>query len=103
MNLKGTLPMLILRVVAREPMHGYAIAKALEQTSGGTLNFRDGALYPTLHAQEAQGLITSFEQTIDGRTRKYYRITHDGRTALANEQQQWRTWSAAINLVLGEG
>jgi DNA-binding PadR family transcriptional regulator len=83
-------------------MHGYAIAKMLEQTSNGALAFRDGALYPTLHAHEAQGLITSYEQTIDGRTRKYYRITEDGHKALAAEQQQWRTWSAAVNLVLEE-
>jgi transcriptional regulator len=102
MNLKGTLPMLILRVLAREPMHGYAIAKAIEQTSGGELAFRDGALYPTLHAHEAQGLITSYEQIIDGRTRKYYRITQDGHKALAEEQPQWRTWSNAINLILEE-
>lgn len=102
MNLKGTLPMLILRVLAREPMHGYAIARAIEQTSGGTLAFRDGALYPTLHAQEAEGLISSYEQTVDGRIRKYYRITQAGHKSLAREQQQWRTWSAAINLVLEE-
>jgi len=102
MNLKGTLPTLILQVLAREPMHGYRIAQEIKKISKGVLDFKEGTLYPALHAQEARGLLTAFERVENGRTRKYYKITESGKAVLLEERKEWRSWSKAINLVLGD-
>ena len=102
MNLKGTLPALILNVLEAGPKHGYQIAKEIKASSKGVLDFREGALYPALHGQENKGLIESCEQTENGRVRRYYRLTEAGHKALAKERAEWKQLSEAVYLVIGE-
>jgi PadR family transcriptional regulator, regulatory protein PadR len=102
MNLKGTLPVLILQVLEPGPRHGYAIAQDSKQRSKGVLDFREGTLYPALHSQEGKGLIEAEERTENGRTRRYYRLTEKGRNALAKEKLEWKETAGAISLILGE-
>ena len=100
MNLKGTLPTLILHVLSRGPNHGYRIAQEIKSTSRGVLEFREGTLYPDLHALENKGLLESYEEVEQGRARRYYRITEDGRRALAEQRKHWRVFSKAVTSIL---
>lgn len=101
MNYKGSLPLLILHVLSREPNHGYQIAKLIKEQSNDVLDFKEGTLYPTLHALEKQHLIESSTAKINGRKRRYYRITEKGRKSLDDEHVQWARFANAVNLVLG--
>ena len=102
MNLRGTLPTLILEVLEREPNHGYRIAQQIKERSKGVLDFKEGTLYPALHKLENEGLIESYEGEERGRTRRYYRITREGHGALKKGRRQWREISSAVSLLLGE-
>lgn len=100
MNLKGSLPLLILHVLSKGTNHGYQIAKAIKQQSQGTLDFKEGTLYPALHNLEAQGMIEAFEQEEHGRLRRYYRLTEQGSLMLDSEMQAWSRYSEAVNTIL---
>ena len=100
MNLKGTLPVLILQVLSEDDKHGYAIAQDIKQRSRGVLDFKEASLYPALPAQEKKGFIESFGQTQDGRRRRYYRLTRAGAEALATHRNEWRRLSAAVTGIL---
>lgn len=102
MHLKGTLPALILQSVAREPNHGYRIAQDIKSRSKGVLDFKEGTLYPALHGFENRGLLESYEQVENGRVRRFYRLTDKGREQLAREREEWRAFSAAMTVALGE-
>jgi transcriptional regulator len=102
MNLKGTLPTLILRVLEPGDRHGYRIAQEIKATSKGVLDFREGTLYPALHALECKELVESYEQDEVGRRRRYYRLTDKGRKQLVQDRKAWRQASAAISLILKE-
>jgi len=102
MNLRGTLPTLILEALEQEPRHGYRIAQRIKERSRGVLDFKEGTLYPALHKLENEGLVESFEQVENGRTRRYYRISKSGRAALAKDRSEWRQLSRAVNLILKE-
>jgi PadR family transcriptional regulator, regulatory protein PadR len=98
---QGTLDLLILKIVALEPMHGWAIAQRIRQMSGEVLHVGQSALYPALHKLEQQGWITAEWKLSDSnRQAKYYRLTAAGRKALAAEAQQWERLSAAISLIV---
>jgi PadR family transcriptional regulator PadR len=99
-NLKGTLPVLILQVLSEEEKHGYAIAQDIKQRSRGVLDFKEGSLYPALHAQEKKGFIRSFDRKQDGRRRRYYRLTQTGAEALATHRDEWRSLSSAVSGIL---
>ena len=100
MHLKGTLPVMILQVLGRGPNHGYSIAQEIKRRSEGLLDFREGTLYPALHAHENRGWIRSFEKIENGRTRRYYQLTRDGTRALESERDHWRQLARAVDLVL---
>jgi len=100
MNLKGSLPLLILHNLSSEPSHGYAIAKHIKETTNGILDFKEGTLYPTLHGMEKQGLLKKFKRTVNGRKRSYYQLTDEGREMLAVELEEWREFTHAVNTVL---
>ena len=102
MNLRGTLPTLILEALAQQPDHGYSIAQRIKERSRGVLDFKEGTLYPALHKLEQEGRVQSTEQVENGRTRRYYRITPAGRKALAQDRAEWRTLSRAVSLILKE-
>ena len=98
---QGTLDLLILRSLALEPMHGWAIAQRIRQVSGDVLQVGQGALYPALHKLEQQGWITAeWAVSENNRRAKYYTLTREGRRALAQEAAQWERLSAAISLVV---
>jgi transcriptional regulator len=99
--LQGTLDLLILRSLALEPMHGWAIAQRIRQVSGDVLQVGQGALYPALHRLEQQGWIEAeWAVSENNRRAKYYTLTREGRTALARETAQWERLAAAIALVV---
>jgi PadR family transcriptional regulator, regulatory protein PadR len=102
MNLRGALPTLILEAVERQPDHGYSIAQRIKKRSRAVLDFKEGTLYPALHKLEREGLVESYEAVEKGRTRRYYRITRQGRTALAGDRAEWRQVSRAVTLILNE-
>jgi PadR family transcriptional regulator len=102
MNLKGTLPTLILEALEQEPTHGYRIAQRIKQRSRGVLDFKEGTLYPALHKLEHEGCVESFEDAEKGRPRRYYRITESGRGMLAKDRAEWRELSRAVTFILEE-
>jgi PadR family transcriptional regulator PadR len=101
MNLKGTLPILVLSVLENGPCHGYSIAQQIKQRSEGVLDFKEGTLYPALHSQEKKGLIKSESKIEKGRKRRYYKLTPKGTRALAKERQEWKLQSEAVTDILG--
>jgi PadR family transcriptional regulator PadR len=88
---------LVLAILAEGESYGYAILKQVRALSGGELEWTDGMLYPLLHRLRRLGYVTTEWRTPEGRRRKYYMITDDGRTALAEQQRQWLTVTRALN------
>jgi len=100
---QGTLDLLILKTLAPEPMHGWAIAKRIQQVSGEVLQVQQGSLYPALHRLEQQGWIKAkWAESETGRQAKFYSLTAAGRGQLEKEAANWARLSAAINLVVSE-
>ena len=99
--LQGTLDLLILKVIALEPMHGWAIAQRIRQISGEVLQVGQSALYPSLHKLEQHGWIRSeWAVSENNRKAKYYTLTRAGRKALEEEAAQWERLSAAVSQVV---
>ncbi len=99
--IQGTLDVLILKALATEPRHGWAIAKRLQAASGDVLQIKQGSLYPALHRLEQQGLIKAeWRRSDTGREAKFYALTKAGRAQLHVELTQWERLSAAIRLAL---
>jgi PadR family transcriptional regulator, regulatory protein PadR len=98
---QGTLDLLILKIVALGPVHGYAIAQRLEQVSRGVVQVPQGSLYPALHRLESRGLLAAdWEETESGREAKFYRLTRKGKTQLETEAASWQRLIEAVGLVL---
>jgi PadR family transcriptional regulator PadR len=98
---QGTLDLLILKIVALEPMHGWAIAHRIQQMSNDVLQVGQSALYPALHKLEQQGWIEAeWKVSENNRRAKYYALTRAGRKALAKEARQWERLSAAISSIV---
>jgi PadR family transcriptional regulator, regulatory protein PadR len=98
---QGTLDLLVLRVVSLEPMHGWAIAQRIRQTSKEQLRVGQSALYPALHKLEQQGWVEAeWAVSENNRRAKYYKLTSAGRKALKSETAQWERLSAAISLIV---
>ena len=99
--LQGTLDMLILKVVAHRPLHGYAIAQRIMHTSRALLQVPQGSLYPALHRLENKGwLAATWTETESGREAKVYRLTPAGKRQLGQEMADWERLSEAIGLIL---
>jgi PadR family transcriptional regulator PadR len=98
---QGTLDMLILKVVALGPIHGYAIAQRLQQVSKDALQVQQGSLYPALHRLENRGWMKAdWKISETGREAKYYTLTKDGITQLDLEKENWQRLSEAVRLVM---
>ena len=98
---QGTLGLLIMKILALEALHGWAISLRLKQISGDVLQVSDGSLYPALHKLEQEGLIQSeWKPSENNRRAKYYSLTDVGRDELEREAANWRRLSAAISLVV---
>ena len=99
--IQGTLDLLILTTLSLEPMHGWAIAKRIQQVSKDVLQITQGALYPALHRLEQQGwLKAEWRESETGREAKFYTLTRAGRVQLAKELEQWERLSGAVGLVI---
>jgi len=99
--LQGTLDLLILKSLVREPLHGWGIAKKIEMLSDDVLTVQQGSLYPALHRLEQQGWIDSdWKNTELGRSAKFYALTRDGKKQLEVELENWRRLSSAVGLLL---
>lgn len=99
--LKGHLDMLLLAVLDDGPKHGYAIIEALRARSGSVFDLPDGTVYPALHRLEAGGLIASEWHRVDGRRRRTYEITSEGRAQFTEQCRSWTQFHNAIDHVLG--
>ncbi len=98
---QGTLDMLILKVVAAGPIHGYAIAQRIQQISKDALLVRQGSLYPALHRLENRELLDAEWKGSDtGREAKFYRLTRKGRKELEAESENWNHLRNAIELIM---
>ena len=98
---QGTLDLLILKTIALEPKHGWAIAKRIQQVSGEVLQVQQGSLYPALHRLEQRAWIKAkWKESDTGRQAKFYSLTSAGRAQLEKEAANWSRLSAAINLVV---
>jgi len=98
---QGTLDLLLLRILALAPMHGFAVSQRLRQVSGQALRVSDGSLYPALHKLEQQGWIRSeWRPSENNRRAKFYSLTRLGRRHLDREAANWERLSAAIAQVM---
>jgi len=99
---QGTLDLLILKTLALEPLHGWAISERLQQITGGALQVQQGSLYPALHRLERRGWIKArWAATENNRQAKYYGLTRQGQKELANETASWRRLADVVGQVLG--
>ena len=98
---QGTLDLLILKILALEPLNGYSVSQRLKQVSGDVLHVSDGSLYPALHKLEQEGWIAAeWRASENNRRAKYYSLTRLGRRQLETEASNWRRLSAAISNVV---
>jgi len=99
--LQGTMHMLVLKALSREPMHGYAIARWLQQTTDDALQVEEGTLYPALYRMERRGWITSgWGQSENNRRARFYKLTSAGRKQLQAESKAWAGLSEAIAKIM---
>ncbi len=99
-SLRGYLDPLVLAVLVDEPLHGYAVIQELKRRSGGGLDLPEGTVYPALHRLERRGLLRSSWTRADGRRRRIYRLTADGRRELASNRGEWRAFARIVDGVL---
>ena len=99
--IQGTLDLLLMKILALEPLHGWAISQRLKQVSADVLQASDGSLYPALHKLEQEGWISAeWKASDNNRKAKFYTLTRSGRKRLETETANWDRLSAAISRVL---
>ena len=99
--LQGTLDMLILKIVALGPVHGYGISQRIRQISREVLQVQQGSLYPALHRLEKRGWLSAeWGESDNGRQAKFYKLSAKGRKQLAAEESNWRRLAEAVGLIL---
>jgi transcriptional regulator len=99
--LPGTLESLVLKTLTRAPMHGYAIARFIEDTTARALAVEEGSLYPALYRMEKRGWVDAEWGTSElGRRAKFYRLTRKGRQQLATDTEAWAVFASAVNKIL---
>lgn len=97
---KGSTEILILSLLAEQPMYGYEISQQLKLRSSGYFEMKDGLLYPALHRMQQNGWLSSEWRTVDGRRRKYYLLTPQGRRTLSEQSAEWKTFLNELNAML---
>ena len=95
--------MLLLRLLEDKDMYGYEMIETLEQKSNNVFKLKAGTLYPLLHSLEEKHYLTSYEKGVNGKLRKYYGITKDGRKYLRSSKEEWQEYQTAVLNVLWEG
>jgi PadR family transcriptional regulator, regulatory protein PadR len=101
--LNGVPELLILKLLAGKPMHGYDLVEAIKQASGSQLEFGEGCVYPILHRLEAQNYLSSRRELVAGRSRIVYRLTKPGHRRLAESWNAWKQVVAGVSAVLQGG
>lgn len=98
--ISGSTTMLILRLLEDKDMYGYEMIENLEVKSQNVFKLKAGTLYPLLHSLEEKKYLTSYEQEVNGKVRKYYSITKEGKKYLKEKKQEWQEYSQAVLNVL---
>jgi PadR family transcriptional regulator len=98
---KGSTEILILSLLAKEPMYGYEISQQLKQRSGGYFEMKEGLLYPALHRMQHNGWLASQWRIVDGRKRKYYLLTPLGQEVLGEQAAEWMKFTEQLRALLG--
>lgn len=102
--MSGSTTILILKMLEEKDMYGYQIIETLAQRSNDTFNLKAGTLYPILHNLNKQGYVQSYEKEEgNGKVRKYYHLTSEGKKLLKEKHQEWITFSSAVNRILNGG
>jgi PadR family transcriptional regulator PadR len=96
----GGMDMLILHLLAERDMYGYEMVTELARRSSDVFQLKEGTLYPLLHRLEKEGAVSAYEEKVEGRTRRYYRITRRGRGRLREQKEAWVRYAGAVNAVL---
>lgn len=100
--IKGSLSTIVLQLLTKtEEMYGYEITQKVKQLTSNEIKLTEGALYPTLHKLEAEGTLTTESRKVDGRVRKYYRLTEDGKKATADKIKELEAFLLNMQRVLG--
>ena len=98
----GTLDLLVLQALKRQPLHGYAIAAKLKEASENALSVEEGTLYPALHRMERKGWLASeWGKTDSGRRARFYSVTENGATHFKHERRDWKRHSLMVSRMLG--
>ena len=99
--ISGAVETLLLEVLSIGPSYGYEITQTVLERSGGRFDLKEGSLYPALHRLERDALLASYWEEHEGRRRKYYKLSAAGRKALLDRRQEWQSFAAGVNGVLG--
>ena len=100
--ISGSTAMLLLRLLEDKDMYGYEMIETLKQKSNNVFKLKAGTLYPLLHSLEEKNYLTSYEKEVNGKLRKYYTITKDGRKYLGSRKEEWQEYQTAVLNVLWE-
>lgn len=98
--ISGSTSMLILRLLEEKDMYGYEMIENLQKKSQNVFNLKAGTLYPLLHSMENKGYLKSYEQEANGKVRKYYSLTNEGKGYLKEKKEEWQEYTQAVTNVL---
>ena len=98
--ISGSTAMMVLKLLSEKDMYGYEMITTLRKRSQNVFELKAGTLYPLLHTMEEEELLTSYEEEVLGKTRKYYRITKNGEKLLKSKEEEWEEYSTAVTAVL---
>ncbi len=101
--ISGSMSMLILRLLSEKDMYGYEMIDTLGKRSENVFELKAGTLYPLLHSLEDKNYLTSYEQEVLGKVRKYYSITSEGKKFLEKKRKEWQQYADAVTNVLAMG
>lgn len=100
-NMSGNTSMMILQLLSEKDMYGYEMIETLRERSERMFDLKAGTLYPLLHGLEAQGQLAVYEKEVQGKVRKYYRITKNGSRVLEHKRKEWEEYTHAVSQVMG--
>lgn len=92
----GSVTMLLLKLLSRKDMYGYEMIATLRERSNNVFELKAGSLYPLLHSMEEKGLVSSYEQEVLGKVRKYYTLTKEGKKVLNQKEEEWKEYTQAV-------
>lgn len=92
----GSVTMLLLKLLSKKDMYGYEMIMTLRERSNNVFELKAGSLYPLLHSMEEKNLVTSYEQEVLGKVRKYYSLTNEGKKALKHKEEEWKEYTQAV-------